>query len=213
VNCGGYKGKNILYTFENFYQKNGDGYHTRALELLEYKSGEQLLKGLERRNRDTIDMKVKQIEDGKYIISNNGLHRFTVLRFHYLLDSMRKEKTEEELRELYKIPVTLTAITNLKQTYCNYLIQKANPNISWISFNSKEDRITIYYNSGKESQVINEENLLYLAIQSVDMLDSNSLLEVINYYNSYDSFHMFIDNYMPNLLNKIDLLNEGVIHK
>lgn len=208
INCGRYKGKNILYTFENFFEKNGDGYHTRALELLEYKSGEELLRGLEERNHDTLDMKVKQMEEGKYVIAGNGLHRFTVLRFHYLLDCMKKEKSEEELYELYKIPVKLVSTTNFKKTYCNYLLQKANPTISYISFNYKQDEITIYYKSSTHIQVINEEELINLTIQSIEMLDYKSLSEITQFYNQYASFHQFIDTYIPNLLNKIEANNE-----
>ena len=200
-----------MYTFENFFEKHGDGYHTRALGLLEYESGEQLIKELEKRNRDTTDMQIRQIEEGKYIVSNNGLHRFTVLRFHYLLDCMKKEKSEEELRELYKIPVNITSKTNIKKTYCNYLIQKANPDISFISFNHSEDKITIYYNSEDKSKTITEEVLLDLAIQSIDMLDSDSLLEIQHFYNNLATFHNFIDMYIPNLLEKFDVKSkEGI---
>ena len=199
--------------FENFFEKNGDGYHTRALELLEYKSGEELLKGLEKRNHDTLDMKVRQMEDGKYVIAGNGLHRFSVLRFHYLLDCMKKEKSEEELYELYKIPVKLVSTTNFKKTYCNYLLQKANLTISYISFNYKEDEIIIYYKSSSQRQIINEEKLLHLTIQSIEMLDYESLREITNFYNQYASFKQFIDTYIPNLLNKIEANNERGIKK
>lgn len=213
INCGYYKGKNILYTFENFFQKNGDGYHTRALGLLEYESGEQLLHELEKRNHDTRDMKISEIADGKYIISNNGLHRFTVLRFHYLLDCMKKEKSAEELRELYTIPVTITSKVNYKRTYCNYLIQIVNPNISYISFNDRDAKITIYYKSDDRKDVINEEILLNMAIQSVDMLDSYSLPRLQFYYNNIDSFHSFIDTYIPSLLDKFSLNSEEAVKK
>ena len=213
VNCGGYKGKNILYTFENFFKRNGDGYHTRALGLLEYKSGEELLKALQRRNNDTADMNISQLEEGKYIVDGNGLHRFTVLRFHYLLDCMRKEKSYEELRELYTIPVTLTSRVNYKKTYCNYLIQITNFDISFISFDYREDKITIYYKSDDKKEVINEEMLLNLAIQSVDLLDSYSLLKLQSYYSSLDSFRSFIDTYIPSLLDKFSFNNEEVVKK
>lgn len=204
VNYDGYKGKNILYTFENFFDDNGDEYHTRALGLLEYKSGEQLVRELERRNHDTLDMCVMEVEAGKYIISSNGLHRFTVLRFHYLLDCMKKEISEEELRELYKIPVCLSSKTNLKKTYCNYLIQISNPAISCICFKRGKDEILISYKSGEQEQIINEEKLLYLTIQYVNMLDSNSLSEIMYFYYNCISFHEFIDEYIPNLLVRIE---------
>ena len=207
-NWEGYKGKNILYTFENFFKKNGDGYHTRALGLLEYKSGEELLEELKMRNQDTIDMKIREIEDGKYIVSGNGLHRFTVLRFHYLLDCMKKEKSKDELKELYKIPVTIDSKTNYMKTYCNYLIKIANPEISSISFYN-ENEIIVHYNS--EDKIINEETLLNLAIESIDMLNGYYLLEVQDFYKKIASFHDFIDKYIPQLLDKFEVKSEESI--
>ena len=207
-NCGGYKGKNILYTFENFFKKNGDGYHTRALGLLEYKSGEELLEELKMRNQDTIDMKIREIEDGKYIVFGNGLHRFTVLCFHYLLDCMKKEKSKDEIKELYKIPVTIDSKTNYMKTYCNYLIKIANPEISSISFYN-ENEIIVHYNS--EDKIINEETLLNLAIESIDMLNGYYLLEVQDFYKKIASFHDFIDKYIPQLLDKFEVKSEESI--
>lgn len=202
-------GMNILRTFENFFEEGEDCYRSRSLELLEYESGEQLLKGLERRNRDTIDMCVREIEDGKYIISSNGLHRFTVLRFHYLLDCMKKEKSDEELREMYKIPVTLTSKTNFKKTYCNYLIQKANPDISFISFDRDNDTATIHYDSRNERNTIDEEELLDLTKQSVAALDSDSLSEVQHFYDKFESFHNFMDKCVPNFSDELDAPSKG----
>ena len=212
INCGDYKGKNILYTFENYFKKGGDNYHTKALGLLEYKSGEQLIKELIKRN-DTIDIKVDQVGEGKYFISSNGFHRFTVLRFHYLLDCMKNEKNSEELRELYSIPVTITSKINYKKTYCNYLLKKADLNISNITSDLKKDIITINYNSPEKKLIINEKELLDLTIQFVDMLDSDSLSEIQEFYNCIDSFRDFINRYIPNLLNMIEVKSKKLIKK
>ena len=156
-------------------------------------------------------MLVREIEDGKYIISSNGLHRFTVLRFHYLLDCMKNEKSEEELREMYKIPVRLTSKTNFKKTYCNYLIQKANPDISFISFYCDANTSTIYYDSKDESETVDEEELLDLARKSVDTLDSDSLSEVQHFYDKFESFHNFMDKCVPNFSDELDTTSKGGI--
>lgn len=194
--------KNILYTFSDFYIRNGDSYHSRSLELLNYTSGEELLTELKKRNNDTKDMKVQEFENGKYVIYGNGLHRFSVLRFHYLLDCMKNEKSEQELREVYKIPVKLESKTNYKRTYSNYIIQKAYLDIDHISFNPDENEIIIYYKSNKEKSIIGEEEFYELVIKSVDMLDSNALDELTQNYYKYDSFRDYIDNYLPQLIPK-----------
>ena len=200
-----YNEKNILYTFEHFFQNNSNSYRTRALGLLKYKSGEQLLRELKINSRNTLDIKIRELEKGKYIIDSNGAHRFTILRFHYLLDRMKHKKTNEELRKAYIIPVKLETITNYKKTYCNYLIQKANPNIDKILFHIKEDKIIICYKLDKKEQTINEEKLIQLARQSINLLDYESISKLINFYYKYDSFHEFINKYIPNLLDKIEI--------
>lgn len=126
---------------------------------------------------------------------------------------MKKEKSDDELRELYTIPVTITSKINYKRTYCNYLIQIVNPDISYISFNDRENKITIYYKSDNKEEVINEEQLLNMAIQSVDMIDSYSLPRIQFYYNNLDSFHSFIDTYIPSLLDKFSLNSEEAVKK
>lgn len=208
-----YNGTNILHTFKEFFDEKGDGYHTRALSLLEYKTGSQLLEALEKRNNDTKDMNVILVENGKYVISSNGLHRFTILRFHYLLDCMKNEKSEEELRELYQIPVNMQGITNFKKTYCNYIIQKANPEIIRVYFDSSKDEITFLYKSYDISEKINEEKLFSIIKECVDKLDSSALSEILYFYNTYSSFHEFVDKYVPELLGKMEIENKGMIQK
>lgn len=190
--------KNILHTFNSFFENNGDGYHTRALSLLEYKNGTELLKALNDRNNDTKDMNVLELEDGNYVISSNGLHRFTILRFHYLLDKMKGEKSEEELRKLYTIPVNVEGKINCKKTYCNYLISLLNNEISYISFNSETNIIKLM-KKDNTSVDIDEEQLLSLAQQCCEYINNYDLYEITKYYNSIESFKNFVDEYIPNL--------------
>ena len=150
----------------------------------------------------------KQISSGKKSIFGGKLSELDIKNLK--IDSVLKAK---ELYELYKIPVKLVSTTNFKKTYCNYLLQKANLTISYISFNYKEDEIIIYYKSSSQRQIINEEKLLHLTIQSIEMLDYESLREITNFYNQYASFKQFIDTYIPNLLNKIEANNERGIKK
>ena len=209
---GGYKGNNILHTFENFFDNYGDSYHTRANGLLEYKSGEELLKELRRRNDDTKDMRIKEIEDGKYILAGNGLHRYTVLRFHYLVDRMKKNKNEEELKEMYKIPVTYCGKVNYKKTYCNYMISRIDHDIELVVFNSKNNEAKIYY-SNKQSKIVTEEELLNMIAQSVDLLSIFDLEEIKSNYDRYESFRKFVDEYIPNLLDMINIKDEENVKK
>ena len=209
VNCGYYKGSNILYTFENFFEKKGDDYHSRALALLDYDSGEDLLNVFKNNNNphNTKDMVVRELDDGKYVITSNGLHKYTVLRFHYLLDRMKHEKSEEDLRNIYTIPVQVRDRVDLKKTYCNYLMNLSSPDILSINFNNKENKFTIVNKDDKES-VHDMEELIPLTIKCSEMLDSEALDEINKYSKSIDSFNSFLSTYLPNLLDKNDIKSE-----
>ena len=125
---------------------------------------------------------------------------------------MKKKKRVDELRDIYKIPVKFTSKTNYKNTYCNYLIQKANPDISYIYFYNS-NKITIEYKSTKQKLLIDENELINLMNQSVLLLDSYDLLEVMQFYNKYNSFREFVDEYIPDILNKIEVQDKGVNHR
>ncbi len=203
------KGKNILQTMTLFYERGGDGYHTRALGLLDYESGSALLEGLRKRNDDTKDMVVREVEDGKYIISNNGLHRYTLLRFHYLLERSKKEISEEELREKYTIPVTFDEKVNHFKTYCNFIILIANNDIRYIDFyNEDKNKCKLSYHSNNSKKEISMEQLLFLAQQSVDLIDEYDIKTISDYYDRVPSFKVFVDTYLLNLVVRIQAKKE-----
>ena len=199
-----FHGQNILESFNMFFKKEGEGYQQRALGLLEYKSGKELLDALQKDGRSTSDMRVEELEDGTYMIVTNGLHRFTILRFHYLLDSMKKEKSEEELREIYKIPVLLEQKLDLKKTYINYLTRRVLGYISNICFDNEEDKITIYYSNDNTPTITNENDLMSVIRNSIDTLHPGMLMEFSEYYNKCNSFKVFIDENVPELSCKIN---------
>ena len=76
-----------------------------------------------------------------------------------------------------------------------------------------KDEIIIEYKSEKPSQIIDEEKLLSLAIQSLSMLEECPFLDVIDFYKNYDSFHQFIDEYMPNVFEEVKMKYEGLYIK
>lgn len=191
------RGQNILYTLPNFFSLNGDTYHMRANGLLSYKSGEEMLEGLRKRNNDTKDMRIAEIETGSYIIYSNGLHRYTLLRTHYLLDLMRGFKSIEELKKLYTIPVTLEYRVNYMRTYSNYLIIMANPDIKFISFQDGE--IKIYYYDENRQDVISENALLTLVLASCELFDTQQIDIIFRNYEKYASFREYIDTNVPEL--------------
>ena len=52
-------------------------------------------------------MRVSENELGEMYISGNGLHRYKLLRLHYLNELLPDGSNREELRKKYTIPVIL----------------------------------------------------------------------------------------------------------
>ncbi len=198
-----YGGRNILRTLKDFFERGSRStYKIRALELLDYRSGEDFIRELKRRNDDTRDMRLTQMGDGKYLVTGNGIHRYSVLRVLYLRDKAKKEKSEEELRAIYTIPVTVECRLNFFRTYCNYIILKGNRDIEYIGFTTGVDSYCILYKSG-ERQTIDNNQLAILLQQSVDKLDVYDMYEITNNYNTIENFRLFVDTYLPSLTIRI----------
>ncbi len=152
----------IIESLDNFFDSEGDGYHSRSVGILEY-DRDYILDKLQ----DSFKMEPMVVADtgeGKYTISTNGLHRFTVLRLLYLSEVVQAKGDPRKLDELekkYTIPVQLQGI-EFEKTYCKYLIkQTQDPNIrgfriskidSCIDENGKYD-VTLCKGWDKEKEV------------------------------------------------------------
>src|SRR5574344_1063660 len=66
---------NIFKSIPNFFETDGDGYHSRSIGLLNYSSDE--IMGQLKSSFEKEPISLQEIKNNKYIISNNGLHRFT----------------------------------------------------------------------------------------------------------------------------------------
>ena len=101
----------IIESLDNFFDSEGDGYHSRSVGILEY-DRDYILDKLQ----DSFKMEPMVVADtgeGKYTISTNGLHRFTVLRLLYLSEVVQAKGDPRKLDELekkYTIPVQLQGI-------------------------------------------------------------------------------------------------------
>ena len=85
-------------------------------------------------------------------------------------------------------------------------------NISYISFYDLNE-IVIGYNTSLQKVVVDGDQLVNLMRQSIDLLDSYDLLEVMQFYNKYSSFREFVREYIPEILNKIEMQDKDVIRR
>ena len=153
---------------DDFFDEKGDGYHSRAISMLNYDS-DTVMEGL-KNSFEREPISTFEVDDHKQVIFNNGMHRFLVLRSLYLKERAKCNSDREIslLNDKFTIPVEVTKNDMLK-TYCKYLIDIFQPaNIMNCYFgNIVEDRlpdsdkkysVIKYSGMGKEEKVyLNDE--------------------------------------------------------
>lgn len=168
---GDYFFDNILFSLGRYFDKNGSGYEKRSVSLLEqYDNGAEMLLGLEQSFiREEID--IKEVLPGKYVIANNGLHRYTALRIHYLNEFLKtgSDIDRSKLKEKYMIPVCARKIDYVK-TYSNFILRRLDTNVEYIysnctrdseGYSVQTDLLDIVYKDGT-TVTLNDEQLIVL---------------------------------------------------
>lgn len=202
-NFGG-RSNNLVDNFESFFCQNGTTYQTRSIGMLEFSSDEVM----ERLSKSFSEEKIctLEVELNKMIINSNGLHRYHILRLHYLKEFVKvkgdKEK-EEALRQKYKIPVRSTKIDLIK-TYCRFLIDRASGFSDNIRIRNNYDQ---NYNLTGKSEVrengrtivLSDSELIGYTKSKIAKMDKGIKewfnATVLYYYQEYYSFKEFIDTY------------------
>lgn len=119
-----YDNSNVANNLNLYFSKNTDkdvNYNNRADKMLDYYS-DNIVSGLyESFNKEPIV--ITELENGGALISENGMHRYHLLRIHYLNELMNASSKSEikELRNKYTIPVKMETI-DLFKTYSNFLL-------------------------------------------------------------------------------------------
>ena len=195
---------NLLLSLENFFNSKGDGYHTRSIGLLEYTTKE-IIEKLQR-SFITEPLILQEADKDKYCIATNGMHRYTILRLHYLIEKILLNKNEQELNQKYTIPVNLKK-TDYFKTYCNYLLQTIDNNISFLKSHLDENynytNFTEVITKDGKKQILSDQELKELVEHNLTNTNEITLMNISYYYYQYQSFKDFIDNNFKELAQKI----------
>jgi len=118
--------RKLSEALDYFFDFNGDTYHTRSIEMLDYNES-NVIEGLNLSFKQE-PIGTLEVDQGKHVILTNGKHRFLVLRMLYL-NAKQKCKSKQEidsLNEQFQIPVIATEMDIIK-SYCKYLINLFQP--------------------------------------------------------------------------------------
>lgn len=178
----GFGSNDFITNMKAFYSDSDNTYMNRCNDLLKYNSDE-LINVLYPSFKDE-PITVKEVED-KFVINYNGIHRYNLLKLHYL-NEISNSNNIESVNEKYTIPVEVSKVDK-DLSYCNALLNLSNPdNYCKIDY-TNEDCIEVSINSNKS---IMNRNDLYKYVFSNCINDNTR--KVIEKYNYIDSFNEFI---------------------
>lgn len=206
---------NLLYDLSEFFDRNGDGYHARSCGLLDIPSN-MIMQRLEQ-SFENEPIVVRHIHGNNNIIYTNGLHRYTVLRVHFLNESYGLDKQSKEyqaLREKYTLPAKIIPIDLLK-TYSNYLLVtnpkfKISVSMHYDSNFQPTNNVEVKFNNC-EKQILNDEQLLALTREATLSVsdDLYTVERIRRLYESNKEFSKYLDTYIPELSLKQTKENSG----
>ncbi len=204
---------NVFASLEKYFDRRSKGYSDRSLSMLHY-SSEDIVEGLWR-SFGIERIVVEELERDKFIISQNGLHRFSLLKIHYLCELQKIKDDPKKIWELnkkYTIPVDVNELDTIK-SYCKYLINKC----TYIyKFRQKYvdykliGNIEIYNTEDKSKIVLNDDELLdFTRNILLKCYTPNLETLIIKKMQECKSFEVFINENFSELLRGKDVRYEG----
>lgn len=204
---------NLANNFSNFFGE-GSSYQTRSNGMLNY-SNEEIIERLYQSFKNE-PMRIVELDGGRKVVSSNGMHRYTVLRIHYISELQKvkgNKEAEELLKRKYEIPVQITKVDLLK-TYCQFMIKIASQDSIYISNHyDKNYNHTgmVELSNGKEKIILSDEELLNYTRNQIKNIP-NEMIEwfiykINNCSENYTSFKLFIDTYFSNEIHSLSEKN------
>lgn len=201
----------LISSLPNYFDKYGDGYHSRSASMLEI-SSEEIMQKL-RPSFQAQPMHLVEVDKGIYNVGDNGMHRFHVLKIHYL-DELTKLgpkdiEAKKRLREKYTFETYVSEIDFIK-TYSYYVLSLINPEITvenerngWnytgnavVTFDSQPDKEYVFTDAELLNFVKTQINSF---LKSAPRKDKKTFkTEVKQSSTNYDSFKNYYDSNLSN---------------
>lgn len=191
--------KNILDIMSRYYKYDGDKYSSRDNDFLNFESFEEAIKKLKDKPID-----VKEYDKDNYVVSDDGIHKYMILKMLYLNDYEKGKVTAKKLKSDYLVPVTVEKV-DLELTYSQFIIRDIFGSHSSITRKSENKFIVDleYGLEGNYCKEVNRKNIKTLISEAFEYLPSDELKNIKNAYQKYDSFKEFIDENYSEYKDKI----------
>ena len=203
--------QSLIENLSYFFDSEGTTYQKRSVGMTTM-DREKCLETLKRvSSQDTVY--VRECENNKYTITDNGLHRFHILRFHYIneLSKIDENNTEQikHLESKYTIPVEVQQ-TDYVKTYCYFILKKLIPEIRISA--DYNDNYELTGNSvvkiGDKQKVLSDEELINFLKRAIEKYNSklNDYIYNFEYYiEILPTFKSFLED------NTIDLFSQEAL--
>lgn len=193
--------KDILDILNKSYSNEKQSYSSRMNDKLELPK-EVMIEQM-RYSFESEPICVDEVE-GKYVVSINGCHRTSILRFLYINEVLKKEKAIEEIDEKYKIRAQIINKYDLTLTYINYLLHVFDKvkNIGKCYEKGQLGNYKITHNDYSE-EIYSKDGLIdffNITLSEMDNIDDYTLEDINRRANSLPSFKSFLKEYAPSLV-------------
>lgn len=191
---------NLISNLSRYFDEEGTSYQVRSLGMLTM-DRETCIETMKKVSIDDT-VHVRECDENKYIITSNGMHRYHVLRFHYLNELSKIDANDEtqikQLQEKYTIPVEVKQPDYFK-TYAYFILNRLNPEISLSNeydsnFNTTGNAVV---KIGNNIKVYTDSELLLLLQQTIkqNSEEFNRLADRLKYYQEeLPTFRNFLCN-------------------
>lgn len=187
--------------FGLLFDESASEFQTRDLGLLEYTS-DQIL-GVLSESFKNHPLVISEVDTGKYIIEDNGYHRYSILRLHYLNEYIKVKDNPELVRELnekYKVPVKVYKLDTTK-TYSTSILKALGMNVEVRTKGFK--KTSNIFIDGKK--VIMSDTELIEFTKNMINSNTNSTQVINRLLSESETFKEFYNEYLVD-----ELLDDGI---
>lgn len=197
-------GKNLINNLSSFFDRDGDTYHSRSVSMLDIPQN-QVMKQL----KDSMEIEpicLIEVDNGVYNIGSNGMHRFNVMKIHYLNELSKinpKDKYAiKELNEKYKFDAKVSEI-DLVKSYSSFMLNYLDKNVYLENEYDDNYQFTgnarlIDYSNPEEDKILTNEQLIEVVnkklnqfLKTASKIEQKQFNQIVKDASRYESFNEY----------------------
>lgn len=198
--------RGLISNLSEFFDKDGDNYHSRSVSMLDIPQSKIMNELDYSFKREPICL--LEVDKGVYNIGNNGLHRFHILKTHYL-DELSKLGTSDKnavkkLKEKYSFNANVSEIDYIK-SYSAFMLKLLDKNLNLESHYDSNYELTgksrlINYENPEDEIILTDDQLVEMVnkkynqfLKETSKKEAKQIKEIMKESSKFESFIEFYD--------------------